>query len=229
METKSSTSELFVKDLVVTIKNKDILHGVNTLARSGDLLAVMGPTGSGKTTLLNAIAGKINIASGEITLNGMRYNKQLRRRMGYVHQEDALMTRLTLYESLYFTAMIRIPESVTFDEKQKRIQNVVDSLDIQKCLHTVIGDMSKRGLSGGEKKRANIACELLTDPDILLVDEPTSGLDSSTAHSLMIQLKSYATDYNKTIITTIHQPSSQVYHMFSTLLLLMDGSVSYFT
>ena len=79
---------------------------------------------------------KINIASGEITLNGMRYNKQLRRRMGYVHQEDALMTRLTLYETLYFTAMIRIPELVTFDEKQKRIQNVVESLDIQKCFHT---------------------------------------------------------------------------------------------
>ncbi|XP_052074941.1 uncharacterized protein LOC127712505 [Mytilus californianus] len=228
MKTKSSSSQLVVRNLVVSVKTKHILYGVNTGAQSGDLLAIMGPTGSGKTTLLNAIAGRVQSTSGEITMNGQYFNKHLRRRLGYVLQDDVFMPSLTLYETLYFTAMIRIAESVSLKDKQTRIDDIVQALDLKKCLHTVIGDFFVRGLSGGEKKRANIACEFLTDPDIMLIDEPTSGLDSTTAHKLMIQLKNYVTQYNKTIIATIHQPSSQVYHMFSKLLLLMDGKVAYF-
>ncbi|XP_076106535.1 uncharacterized protein LOC143075118 isoform X2 [Mytilus galloprovincialis] len=228
MKTKASTSQLVVRNLVVSVKTKHILYGVNTGAQSGDLLAIMGPTGSGKTTLLNTIAGRVQSTSGEITMNGQYFNKHLRRRLGYVLQDDVFMPSLTLYETLYFTAMIRIAESVSVKDKQTRIDDIVKALDLKKCLHTVIGDFFVRGLSGGEKKRANIACEFLTDPDIMLIDEPTSGLDSTTAHNLMTQLKDYATHFNKTIIATIHQPSSQVYHLFSKLLLLMDGKVAYF-
>ncbi|XP_063397177.1 uncharacterized protein LOC134681470 [Mytilus trossulus] len=228
MKTKSSASMLVVQNLVVLMKNKTILNGINAVAQSGDLLAIMGPSGSGKTTLLDTIAGRVQATSGQITLNGHCLNKQLRCRLGYVLQDDVFMSSLTLSETLHFTAMISIPESVTWKDKQARIVDIVNALDLTKCLNTVIGDFVVRGLSGGERKRANIACEFLTDPDIMLIDEPTSGLDSSTAHKLMIQLKNYATQYNKTIIATIHQPSSQVYHMFSTLLLLMDGNVGYF-
>ncbi|OWF36388.1 ABC transporter G family member 14 [Mizuhopecten yessoensis] len=124
--------------------------------------------------------------------------------------------------------MIRIPDDVPEQEKTKTIHKIVESLGLQKCLHTAIGDIYHRGLSGGEKKRANIACELLTDPDILLIDEPTSGLDSSTAHTLMVQLKKYTTEHNKTLVVSIHQPSSQIYHMFCTLLLLVEGEMAYF-
>ncbi|OWF40982.1 ABC transporter G family member 9 [Mizuhopecten yessoensis] len=127
--------------------------------------------------------------------------------------------------------MVRIPDRFTKEEKTDRINIIVKFLGLQKCLQTVIGRTYSHGLSGlsgGEKKRASIACELLTDPDILLLDEPTSGLDSSTAHTLMVQLKNYATGYNKTIVATIHQPSSQVFHMFSTLLLLVEGEMAYF-
>ncbi|WAR01369.1 AB14G-like protein, partial [Mya arenaria] len=138
--------------------------------------------------------GRQQLTSGEITLSGLQFGKQLRRRLGFVLQHDVFFSNLTLWETLY----------------------------------VLIGDMFIRGLSGGEKKRASIACELLTDPDILLLDEPTSGLDSSTALSLIGQLKGFASRYNKTVIVTIHQPSSQIYHIFDALLLLAHGQVAYF-
>ncbi|XP_021349693.1 ABC transporter G family member 14-like isoform X1 [Mizuhopecten yessoensis] len=228
MEKVSKSSKLEFKDVMVSTKSKVLLKNVSGSASSGDLLAVMGPTGAGKTTFLNILAGRVSGDTGTITLNGSPLNKTQRRRLGYVSQDDIFLSNLTLWETLYFTAMIRIPDQVSQQEKTEKIYSVVDSLGLKKCLHTPIGDIFCRGISGGEKKRANIACELLTDPDILLIDEPTSGLDSSTAHTLMVQLKNYATEYNKTIVATIHQPSSQVFHMFSTLLLLVEGEVAYF-
>lgn len=228
METVSRSSRLDFENLIVTAESKVILKNVSGSASSGDLLAIMGPTGAGKTTLLNVLAGRTPYDSGRITLNGSPLNKIQRRRLGYVLQDDIFLSNLTLWETLYFTAMIRIPDRVPKQEKIEKIHKIVDSLGLKKCLHTAIGDIFNRGLSGGEKKRANIGCELLTDPDILLIDEPTSGLDSSTALSLMLQLKNYATEYNKTIVATIHQPSSQIFHMFSSLLLLVDGEMAYF-
>ncbi|XP_021342982.1 ABC transporter G family member 21-like [Mizuhopecten yessoensis] len=133
-----------------------------------------------------------------------------------------------MWETLYFTAILSMPSCIPMTKKLERIHSIVDSFGLQNCLHTVVGDIFTRGLSGGERKRATIACELLRDPDILLVDEPTSGLDTSAAHNLMVQLKNYATQHKKIIVTTIHQPSSQVFLMFSTLLLLVEGQVAYF-
>ncbi|XP_060084487.1 uncharacterized protein LOC132563754 [Ylistrum balloti] len=224
----SKHSYLEFTDLVVAVNSKEILKNVSGIVYSGDLLAVMGPTGSGKTTLLNTLAGRIPAVSGRVNLNGMPFDKVLRRRLGYVIQSDVFLPSLTLWETLYFTAMIRISDRFTKAEKLERMNTIVKALGLQKCLHTGIGDLSISGMSGGEKKRASIACELLTDPDILLLDEPTSGLDSSTAYTLMVQLKNYATEFNKTIVATIHQPSSQVFHMFSTLLLLVEGEMAYF-
>ncbi|XP_035689765.1 ABC transporter G family member 9-like [Branchiostoma floridae] len=127
-----------------------------------------------------------------------------------------------------FTAMLRLPEKMPYHQKEKKVEEIVDALDIRKCLDTLIGTDLKRGLSGGEKKRANIASELLTDPSLMLLDEPTSGLDSSTAYSLMTTVKHYTEQHNKTVVTTIHQPSSQIYHMFDKLLLMADGEIAYF-
>ncbi|XP_021340449.1 ABC transporter G family member 21-like isoform X2 [Mizuhopecten yessoensis] len=227
-KTNRQCSELVFSDLCVKNKSKEILKHVSGSAQSGKMLAVMGPSGSGKTTLLHSLAGKTNVLSGDITLNGSLFDKQQRRRLGYVMQDDVFLSNLTLWETLYFSVMIRVSDTLSKQEKLDRIQTIVAALGLQHCLYTVIGDIFQRGLSGGERKRTHIACELLTDPDIFLVDEPTSGLDSSTAHSLMVQLKNYATEYNKTIVVTIHQPSSKIFHMFSSLLLLVEGQMAYF-
>ncbi|XP_046556843.1 ABC transporter G family member 22-like [Haliotis rubra] len=220
--------ELSFKDIYVTIDAKEILTGVTGKVHSGEILAVMGPSGSGKTTLLNSVAGRIVKTSGEITLNGDKLTRRLRKRMCYVTQEDAFFCNLTLRETLYFAAMIQLPEKMCHQEKMSRLQDILDALDLNDCKDTIMGSAVKRGLSGGEKKRASIGCELLMDPDVMLLDEPTTGLDASLACDLMSLLKRYTCNYNKTVLVTIHQPSSRMYYMFTRLMLLTKGKVAYF-
>ncbi|XP_072174668.1 uncharacterized protein [Diadema setosum] len=216
-------------DLCLRIGQRDVLKGVSGVAEPGQLLAIMGPSGSGKTVLLNCLAGRHRrLEGGRIRLNGHRLNKQLRRQISFVLQEDLFLDQLTLRETLMFTAQLRLPDSMSYQEKLQKVENIVDVLDLRRCLDTKIGNSLNRGLSGGEKKRANIGCELLTDPSILLLDEPTSGLDSRTASDLLDTLKRYAISSNKTVVTSIHQPSSHVFHLFDRLLLLSEGQTVYF-
>ncbi|XP_045203559.2 uncharacterized protein LOC123556707 [Mercenaria mercenaria] len=227
MKAITGDSVLSVADINVDIGPAKILQHVSFSTCNGDLLAVMGPTGSGKTTLLNAIAGRQPLSAGNIYLSGQKFNKRLRRQLGFVVQQDVFFSNLTLWETLYFTAMIGLPESLPKADKLKRLENIIDLLQLGKCKNTVIGGTFLKGLSGGEKKRTSIARTLLTDPNILLLDEPTSGLDSSMTLQMVRQLKTLASENNKNIIVTIHQPSSQVYHMFDSLLLLSQGKVVY--
>ncbi|CAI9722128.1 ABC transporter G family member 21-like [Octopus vulgaris] len=226
-DTHLPVKNLVFKDIVVEIKKKTILQNVWGRITSGELMAVVGPSGSGKTTLLNVISGRQHIKQGSITVNGQKLNKALSRRMSYVLQQDILPSKLTLREVLHFTAMIKLPEKMTDFQKKKRVDQIVSQMELEKCLDTVIGSSWMRGLSGGEKKRANISCELLTNPDIIIVDEPTSGLDSSLAYKLMLNLQSLARNHNKIVLATIHQPSSQIFHMFSKLLVLSNGKIVY--
>ncbi|KAL8562535.1 hypothetical protein ACOMHN_045800 [Nucella lapillus] len=220
--------EFLFRDVNVNIKGTHILHNVSGVVNSGEVLAVMGPSGSGKTTLLNSLAGRIPVASGEITLNGQQMTKRVRNRTCYVLQQDIFLAKLTLWETMYFAAMVYLPEKVPLDEKLSRINHIIDVLDLTKCKNTVVGDQFIRGLSGGEKKRLSIACELIKDPDIMLMDEPTSGLDSSTAYKLMQLLKQFTEQSGKAVVVTIHQPSSHIFHMFTHLLLLTEGRIAYF-
>lgn len=124
--------------------------------------------------------------------------------------------------------MLRLPESMAHEQKMRQVDQVIDALDLKSCQNTIIGDFMNRGLSGGEKKRCSIACELLSNPSVMMLDEPTSSLDSCTALSLIKLLKEYAIKEQKTIILSIHQPSSQMFYLFDKLLLLSHGQMVYF-
>ncbi|XP_055525675.1 protein white isoform X2 [Wyeomyia smithii] len=212
---------------------KHLLKNVTGYAKSGELLAVMGSSGAGKTTLLNALAFRsppgVKVSSTSIrALNGIPVNaEQLRARCAYVQQDDLFIAALTTKEHLIFQAMLRMGKDVPKSVKLNRVNEVLQELSLFKCADTIIGAPGRmKGLSGGERKRLAFASETLTDPHLLLCDEPTSGLDSFMAHSVLQVLKGMAMK-GKTIILTIHQPSSELYCLFDKVLLMAEGRVAF--
>ncbi|GER56220.1 ABC transporter family protein [Striga asiatica] len=207
-------------------KQKTILNGISGIVHPGELLAMLGPSGSGKTTLLTALGGRLSL-SGKVTYNGRPFSGPIRRRTGFVSQDDVLYPHLTVFETLLFTALLRLPQSLSPAHKAHQADRVVAELGLARCRNSIIGGPLLRGISGGERKRVSIGQELLIDPSLLLLDEPTSGLDSTTAHRILATVKGLAAG-GRTVITTIHQPSSRLYHMFDKLVLLSEGRPIYY-
>ncbi|KAI7726974.1 hypothetical protein M8C21_011399 [Ambrosia artemisiifolia] len=211
-----------------SMKEKTILNGVTGKVCPGELLAMLGPSGSGKTTLLTALGGRLTgKLSGKITYNSRPFSGSLKRRTGFVTQDDVLYPHLTVTETLLFTAMLRLPNSLSQEEKVEHVERVITELGLTRCKNSMIGGPLFRGISGGEKKRVSIGQEMLINPSLLLLDEPTSGLDSTTAQKILTTIKRLASG-GRTVITTIHQPSSRLYHMFDKLVLLSEGSPIYY-
>ncbi|KAH7519126.1 hypothetical protein FEM48_Zijuj08G0000700 [Ziziphus jujuba var. spinosa] len=208
-------------------REKSILNGITGMVCPGEILAMLGPSGSGKTTLLTALGGRLNgKLSGKITYNGQPFSGCIKRRTGFVAQDDILYPHLTVFETLLFTALLRLPNSLSRDEKVQHVEHVIGELGLCRCRNSMIGGPLFRGISGGEKKRVSIGQEMLINPSLLLLDEPTSGLDSTTAQRILSTLKKLASG-GRTVVTTIHQPSSRLYHMFDKVVLLSDGSPIY--
>ncbi|KAG5540451.1 hypothetical protein RHGRI_020607 [Rhododendron griersonianum] len=209
-------------------KEKTILNGLSGMVCPGEILAMLGPSGSGKTTLLTAIGGRLTgKLSGKITYNGQPFSSSIKRRTGFVAQYDVLYPHLTVTETLQFTALLRLPNSLTKDEKVEHVERVIAELGLTRCGNSMIGGPLFRGISGGEKKRVSIGQEMLINPSLLLLDEPTSGLDSTTAQRILNTIKRLASG-GRTVITTIHQPSSRLYHMFDKVVLLSEGCPIYY-
>ncbi|XP_010248083.1 PREDICTED: ABC transporter G family member 22 isoform X1 [Nelumbo nucifera] len=222
------TYKVILKSVRTTVE-KDILNGITGSASPGEVLALMGPSGSGKTTLLNLLGGRLNESApgGSITYNEKPYSKSLKRRIGFVTQDDVLFPHLTVKETLTYAALLRLPKMLTKQQKEERAMDVIYELGLERCQDTMIGGSFVRGVSGGERKRVCIGNEIIINPSLLFLDEPTSGLDSTTALRIVQMLHDIA-EAGKTVITTIHQPSSRLFHKFDKLILLGKGSLLYF-
>nr|QNH67900.1 ATP-binding cassette transporter subfamily G-like protein 1 [Brachionus rotundiformis] len=205
----------------------------NGVAKSGSMMAIMGASGAGKTTLLNVLnfrnRGNLKI-SGEVKINGtvVKSRAALTSISGYVQQDDLFIATLTVKEQLKFQAMLRMEKSATYKEKKQRVEELMLQLNLKKCESTIIGapDQNIKGISGGERRRLAFATELITNPNLLFLDEPTSGLDSYMALTIVECMRDLV-QQGKTIICTIHQPSSEVFQKFDKLCLLAEGRLAY--
>lgn len=217
-----------------SIKNKPILNNAFGFVKPGECLAIMGSSGAGKSTLLDILACKTkggNI-SGDIYVNGKRIQSPseieiYKDSIGFVNQDDIMIPTLTVYETVLNSALLRLPNSMSLEVKQSKVLQILNELKIMHIKDMLIGSDFERGISGGEKRRVAIACELVTSPSILFLDEPTSGLDGYNAFNVVESLVRLAKVYNRTIIFTIHQPRSNIVSLFDKLLLLSDGDVIY--
>lgn len=201
-----------------------LLRDVSLTIEPGEFVALMGPAGAGKTTLMENINGNMTPTEGRVLINGLdlhRHFDAMRGHIGYVPQDDIVHRNLTVYEACYYTAKMRM-KGVSEDDLHSRVVQVLTELDIVHRADTMIGGPEARVLSGGQRKRVNLAMELVTDPAILFLDEPTSGLSSSDAKSVMQVLKNLS-EKGRTIIITIHQPSKEVYEMMDNALVLGVG------
>ena len=206
-------------NVAVEAAGRRLLENVSLVIQPGEMVAIMGPSGAGKSTLLSVLNGQVAPAAGRIVIGGLDLHDHFelfRGRIGYVPQDDILHADLTVWQALWYAARLRLPKDMADDEIARRICQVLAQLGLEGTEHTRVGDQRKRGVSGGQRKRVNLAMELLTDPPILVLDEPTSGLSSTDTISVMELLRSLA-DAGKTILVTIHQPSLEAYQKFDAV------------
>lgn len=230
--------EIEAWDLFLEVPDRDnpaemkvLLDHVSFKARPGDMIALMGPSGAGKTTLLLALNGYLPPTSGQVRINGedlyLIYDN-LRGSIGYVPQDDIVHPELTVFEAVRYSARFRLPPDYTDEEIDRRVDETLSQLGLEQVRNLQIGKPEKKVLSGGQRKRVNIALELVTDPVILFLDEPTSGLAADDTTALITLLSDLAKKTGKTIVMTIHQPAKDEFEKFNLALMLGYGGVPMF-
>ncbi|KAF2283971.1 hypothetical protein GH714_017682 [Hevea brasiliensis] len=176
------------------------------------------------------IAGRLSSntqQTGEILINGHKVTLAFGT-SAYVTQDDTLMTTLTVREAVYYSAQLQLPDFMSISEKKQRAEMTIREMGLQDSVDTRIGGWSTKGLSGGQKRRVSICIEILTRPKLLFLDEPTSGLDSAASYHVMKRIVRLAKRDGRTVIASIHQPSSEVFELFHNLCLLSYGRTVYF-
>lgn len=207
----------------------NILKSVSFVARSSEILAVVGPSGTGKSTLLRIVSGRVRDRDFDpksimLNDNSITRQDQMRKICGFVAQEDTLFPLLTVRETLMFSAKFRLKE-LSDRDREDRVDGLMQELGLIHVADAFVGDEENRGISGGERKRVSIGVDVIHDPPILLLDEPTSGLDSSSALHVIELLSSMARAKQRTIVLSIHQPSYRILQCIPNFLILSHGSV----
>lgn len=200
------------------------IHPFSFTAGSGELIGVMGGSGVGKSTLLNLMNGNLPLTGGRILING--YDLQADREalqgiIGFVPQDDLLIEELTVFQNLYYNAKLCFSE---FSKKQllRAVMRILSDIGLAGIRHLRVGDPLNKFISGGQRKRLNIALELIRKPSVLFADEPTSGLSSMDSEMVMLLLKEQ-TLKGRLVVVNIHQPSSDIFKLFDKLLILDKG------
>lgn len=191
---------------------------------SGQMIGIMGGSGVGKSTLLYLLSGQLPLTNGKITINDYDLHRdrfKIKGIIGFVPQDDLLFEELTVYQNLYFNAHL------CFGNYSKRqvletVNNIITELDLTEIKNLKVGSPLNKFISGGQRKRLNIALELMREPSVLFIDEPTSGLSSMDAENVIRLLKEQ-TIKGKLVIANIHQPSSNVFKMFDKLWVIDKG------
>jgi ABC-type multidrug transport system ATPase subunit/pSer/pThr/pTyr-binding forkhead associated (FHA) protein len=227
--------EIEAWDLFLEVPDRDdkkamkvLLDHVSFKALPGDMIALMGPSGAGKTTLLLALNGYLPPTSGQVRINGedlYTIYDALRGSIGYVPQDDIVHPELTVFEAVKYSARFRLPPDYSDEEIDRRVEETLRDLGLEGVKNLQIGKPEKKVLSGGQRKRVNIALELVTDPVILFLDEPTSGLAADDTTALINLLADLTKKTGKTIIMTIHQPAKDEFEKFNLCFIMGYGGV----
>src|SRR5579883_1378339 len=222
-------------DLFLEVPDRDdksqmkvLLDHVSFKALPGDMIALMGPSGAGKTTLLLALNGYLPPTSGQVRINGedlYTIYDALRGSIGYVPQDDIVHPELTVFEEIKYSARFRLPPDYGDEEIDRRVDETLRDLGLEGVRNLQIGKPEKKVLSGGQRKRVNIALELVTDPVILFLDEPTSGLAADDTTALINLLSELTKKTGKTIIMTIHQPARDEFEKFNLCFIMGYGGI----
>ena len=205
------------------------LDSISFEIQKGEVLGILGQSGCGKSSLLKAVCGEIFPTYGSVLYDGKDYYQNINffsQYVGYVPQDDLLFSHLTVYENLYYRGKLRIPK-ITKDYLNQKINTILMKTNLIHKKNTRVGDVKNKLLSGGERKRLNLALELLFDPTIIICDEPTSGLSYSDAEQIIDILRSFS-EQGKFVILTIHQPNTTVFHKFDRVLLMDRGGKQVF-
>ncbi|XP_075478956.1 ABC transporter G family member STR-like [Primulina tabacum] len=224
-----SVTKKIKKDGVWIAKEAYLLNDISGQAIRGEILAILGPSGAGKSTLLDALAGRIAQGSleGSVRIDGKQVTTSYMKMISsYTMQDDQLFPMLTVFETFMFAAEVRLPPSISTNEKKKRVVELLDQLGLTSVCHTYIGNDATRGVSGGEKRRVSIGIDIIHKPPLLFLDEPTSGLDSTSAFSVIEKVRDIARG-GSMVLLTIHQPSSRIQMLLDRITVLAKGRLMY--
>ncbi len=206
-----------------TVKGNTIMRDVSISMLPREFVGLLGPSGAGKSTLMHALNGNILPDTGEVRLNGMSFTSHydsFKHLVGFVPQQDIIHHELTVYNTLFYAAELRLPEDMTLEEKKKRVDKIINILELDERK-----DATVSSLSGGQRKRVNLGVELITDPAILFLDEPTSGLDPGLDQKMM-QLFRRIADSGQTVILATHNLNEVA--LFDLVAVIYEGDLVYY-
>ncbi|MEM6829987.1 MAG: ATP-binding cassette domain-containing protein, partial [Bacteroidota bacterium] len=222
---KKSNTRVVIAGEELEFKFKSGNNGIKPFSfseDSGHLIGIMGGSGTGKSTLINLLNGKTQPTDGRVHINGFPLKKAaMEGVIGYVPQDDLLFEELTVYQNLYFNAQTCFSD-FSKGQLQKTVDKILEDLDLIDIKDLKVGDPLNKTISGGQRKRLNIALELMREPSVLFVDEPTSGLSSMDSEKMMLLLKDLSRK-GKLVIAILHQPSSDIFKLLDRLWMLDKG------